>query len=139
MEGLPRGQRVGQNYGLGVAEAGFFPGMVLFFTYWFPASQRARTGALFMMASPVAVIIGAPVSTAVLQMDRVLGFRGWQWLFLIEGVPSLILGVACLFLLTDRIQDAAFLSSQEKQRNIAGTFSAPPRPRADRPPTARAI
>ena len=77
---------------LGIAEAGFFPGMVLFFTYWFPASERARTGALFMMASPVAVIIGAPLSTAVLRLDGIAGLRGWQWLFLVEGLPAVVLG-----------------------------------------------
>jgi MFS transporter, ACS family, tartrate transporter len=100
---------------LGVAEAGFFPGMVLFFTYWFPASQRARTGALFMMASPVAVIIGAPVSTAVLQMDRVLGLRGWQWLFLIEGLPAVILGFIVLATLTDRPEDASWLRPNDRE------------------------
>jgi len=62
---------------LGVAEAGFFPGMVLFFTRWFPASERARTGALFMMATPIAVIIGAPLSTAILHADGAFGLRGW--------------------------------------------------------------
>src|SRR5690606_31062394 len=70
---------------LGIAEAGFFPGMVLFLTYWFPASERARTGALFMMASPIAVIVGAPISTAILRLDGWLGLAGWKWLFLIEG------------------------------------------------------
>jgi ACS family tartrate transporter-like MFS transporter len=100
---------------LGVAEAGFFPGMVLFFTYWFPASQRARTGALFMMASPVAVVIGAPVSTAVLHMDRFLGLRGWQWLFLIEGLPAAILGIIVFAVLTDRPEDAAWLRPAERE------------------------
>ncbi len=100
---------------LGVAEAGFFPGMVLFFTYWFPASQRARTGALFMMASPVAVVIGAPVSTAVLHMDRFLGLRGWQWLFLIEGLPAVILGIIVFAVLTDHPEDAAWLRPDERE------------------------
>jgi MFS transporter, ACS family, tartrate transporter len=100
---------------LGVAEAGFFPGMVLFFTYWFPASQRARTGALFMMASPVAIIIGAPASTAVLRMDGLLGLRGWQWLFLIEGLPAVILGVVVFAALADRPEDAAWLRPSERE------------------------
>ena len=81
---------------LGIAEAGFFPGMVLFFTYWFPASERARTGALFMMASPIAVIVGAPLSHGLLRSTVSLGLHGWQWLFLIEGLPAVVLGLLAL-------------------------------------------
>ena len=99
---------------LGIAEAGFFPGMVLFFTYWFPASERARTGALFMMASPIAVIIGAPLSHALLRLDGTLGLHGWQWLFLVEGAPAVILGVLALFVLTDRPDDAAWLPPDDR-------------------------
>src|SRR5687767_8726624 len=66
---------------LGIAEAGFFPGMVLYLTYWIPAAERARTNALFMTAAPVSVIIGAPLSEALLSLDGWLGLRGWQWLF----------------------------------------------------------
>ena len=99
---------------LGVAEAGFFPGMVLFFTYWFPASDRARTGALFMMASPIAVIAGAPLSTRILQLHGAAGLRGWQWLFLLEGLPAVILGLVVLWRLTDRPEDAAWLSPHER-------------------------
>jgi MFS family permease len=99
---------------LGVAEAGFFPGIVLFFTYWFPASERARAGALFMMASPVAVIIGAPLSTWILQLDGIAGLHGWQWLFLIQGLPAIILGVVVLKLLTDRPEEAEWLTSAER-------------------------
>jgi MFS transporter, ACS family, tartrate transporter len=100
---------------LGVAEAGFFPGMILFFTYWFPASERARTGALFMMASPVAVIVGAPLSTWVLRLDGLGGLRGWQWLFLIEGLPAVVLGVVVLAALTDRPHQAAWLPPHERE------------------------
>jgi MFS transporter, ACS family, tartrate transporter len=100
---------------LGIAEAGFFPGMVLFFTYWFPASERARTGALFMMASPVAVIVGAPVSTAVLRLNGALGLRGWQWLFLIQGIPAVILGIVVLAVLTDRPEHARWLRRDERE------------------------
>ena len=64
---------------LGIAEAGFFPGMVLYFTYWVPASERARTGALFMMAAPIAIIVGAPISESLLALDGELGLAGWQW------------------------------------------------------------
>jgi ACS family tartrate transporter-like MFS transporter len=99
---------------LGVAEAGFFPGMVLFFTYWFPASERARTGALFMAASPIAVIVGAPLSTWILRLDGAAGLRGWQWLFLIEGLPAVILGMVVLMMLTDRPQEAAWLEPAER-------------------------
>jgi ACS family tartrate transporter-like MFS transporter len=99
---------------LGVAEAGFFPGMVLFFTYWFPASERARTGALFMTASPVAVIVGAPLSTWVLRMHGFGGLRGWQWLFLIEGLPAVVLGLVVLAVLTDRPEDARWLEPHER-------------------------
>jgi len=100
---------------LGVAEAGFFPGMILFFTYWFPASERARTGALFMMASPVAVIVGAPLSTWVLRLDGIAGLRGWQWLFLIEGLPAVVLGVVVLATLTDRPEQARWLQPWERE------------------------
>jgi len=100
---------------LGIAEAGFFPGMVLFFTYWFPASERARTGALFMMASPIAVIIGAPLSQALLRLDGVLGLHGWQWLFLVEGMPAVILGVLALFVLTDKPDDAEWLAPADRE------------------------
>lgn len=99
---------------LGVAEAGFFPGMVLFFTYWFPASERARTGALFMMASPIAVIVGAPVSTWVLHLDGAMGLRGWQWLFLIEGAPAVIVGIFVLIAFTDRPEQASWLSDEDR-------------------------
>jgi MFS transporter, ACS family, tartrate transporter len=99
---------------LGVAEAGFFPGIVLFFTYWFPASERARAGALFMTASPVAVIVGAPLSTLILQFDGLAGLRGWQWLFLIEGLPAVVLGFVVLGMLTDRPDDARWLDPHER-------------------------
>ena len=99
---------------LGIAEAGFFPGMVLFFTYWFPASERARTGALFMMAAPISVIIGAPVSTSLLRMDGLMGLQGWQWLFLIEGAPAVILGFVVLTMLTDRPEQARWLSADDR-------------------------
>jgi ACS family tartrate transporter-like MFS transporter len=100
---------------LGIAEAGFFPGMVLFLTYWFPASERAKTGALFMMASPIAVIIGAPVSTAILKLDGAYGLEGWQWLFLLEGFPAVILGVLALFVLSDQPADARWLAPEDRE------------------------
>ena len=99
---------------LGVAEAGFFPGMVLYLTYWIPAADRARTGALFMMAAPVAVIVGAPVSEALLEMDGILGLQGWQWLFVLEGFPAVVAGVMALWILTDRPAGAAWLPPAER-------------------------
>ena len=99
---------------LGIAEAGFFPGMVLYLTYWIPGSDRARVGALFMAAAPVAFIIGAPVSDALLRLDGRLGLAGWQWLFLAEGLPAVVLGIAALFVLTDRPEQAAWLAPDER-------------------------
>lgn len=99
---------------LGIAEAGFFPGAVLYLTYWVPASERARAGALFMAAAPIAVIVGAPVSETLLGLDGHLGLRGWQWLFLAEGVPAVLLGVVALAYLTDRPEQATWLSNEQR-------------------------
>ncbi|HXW04294.1 MAG TPA: MFS transporter [Vicinamibacterales bacterium] len=100
---------------LGIAEAGFFPGMVLYLTYWIPAAERARTGALFMMAAPVAVIVGAPVSEALLRLDGFWGLHGWQWLFLVEGFPAVALGVCALWVLTDRPDLAEWLPPADRR------------------------
>jgi ACS family tartrate transporter-like MFS transporter len=99
---------------LGIAEAGFFPGMVLYLTYWIPSSERARAGALFMMAAPIAMIVGAPVSEALLGLHSVGGLHGWQWLFLVEGFPAVILGVMALWYLTDRPEDAKWLPAADR-------------------------
>ena len=99
---------------LGIAEAGFFPGMVLYLTYWIPASDRGRAGALFMTAAPVSFILGAPVSDGLLRLDGRLGLAGWQWLFLAEGLPAIVLGIAALFVLTDRPQQATWLAPDER-------------------------
>jgi ACS family tartrate transporter-like MFS transporter len=99
---------------LGFAEAGFFPGVVLYLTYWIPAADRARTGALFMMAAPIAVIVGAPLSEALLKLEGVLGLHGWQWLFLIEGLPAVIFGVLALRVLTDRPELATWLPPEDR-------------------------
>ena len=100
---------------LGLAEAGFFPGMILYFTYWFPPYHRARVIAGFMAAIPVAIGVGAPVSTALLGLDGVLGLAGWKWLFLAEAAPAVILGVCVLFYLTERPEVARWLAPDEKQ------------------------
>lgn len=99
---------------LGVAEAGFFPGILLYITYWFPSEHRARVVGLFMLANPIATVVGAPLSGALLTIDGFLGLHGWQWLFVIEGLPSLILGVLVLKYLTDRPADAAWLKPDER-------------------------
>ena len=99
---------------LGIAEAGFFPGVVLYLTYWIPAADRARAGALFMMAAPVAVLVGAPVSEALLRLDGALGLRGWQWMFLVEGLPAVVLGLVALMVLTDRPEDAHWLTPEDR-------------------------
>jgi len=98
---------------LGVAEAGFFPGMILYLTYWFPWAQRGRIVAMFMLAIPLSSVLGAPVSTALLGTS-VLGLKGWQTMFLLEGLPAMILGIVVLFRMTDRPAAAGWLSAEEK-------------------------
>ena len=80
---------------LGVAEAGFFPGIILYLTYWFPARHRAGVIALFM-AVPIATAVGSPISAALLEMHGIWGLAGWQWMFIIEAIPAIILGVVVL-------------------------------------------
>lgn len=99
---------------LGIAEAGFFPGIILYLTYWIPAADRARAGALFMMASPVAIILGAPISNRILALHGAVGLRGWQWLFLLEGLPAVLLGFVALRALTDRPSDAQWLTQAQR-------------------------
>jgi ACS family tartrate transporter-like MFS transporter len=100
---------------LGFAEAGFFPGIILYLTYWFPARERARMVAFFMAGAPLTGVVGNPVSGAIMQwMDQVGGLHGWQWVFLLEGVPAVILGVVVLFYLTDRPEAARWLTAEER-------------------------
>ncbi|HEX3953504.1 MAG TPA: MFS transporter [Stellaceae bacterium] len=99
---------------LGLAEAGFFPGMIMFFTYWFPSVHRGRIIAGFMTAIPISIALGAPVSTTIMEMNGFLGLAGWKWLFLIEATPAVLLGIACLFYLTDRPEKASWLEPDEK-------------------------
>jgi len=100
---------------LGAAEAGFFPGMIFFLTLWFPAAYRARVVGYFMAAIPLSTVIGAPVSTALLGLEGVLGMHGWQWLFILEAVPALLLSVVVLFYLTDKPADAGWLRDDERR------------------------
>ena len=108
---------------LGVAEAGFFPGIILYLTYWYPASRRSKITALFMTGIPIAGVVGGPLSGWILQrFNNVNGMPGWQWLFIIEAIPSLITGVITYFYLTDKIGDAKWLSVDEKallERSLA--------------------
>jgi ACS family tartrate transporter-like MFS transporter len=104
---------------LGVAEAGFFPGMVLYLTYWFPAAERARAVALFMTATAMAGVIGGPISGALLEMDGLGGLEGWQWLFLLEGLPAVGLAFVVLAFLTDRPEEAHWLLPEERSWLIA--------------------
>ena len=99
---------------LGLAEAGFFPGIILYLSYWFPANHRSAVTALFMTAAPIAGFIGSPISGALMQLDGVLGLRGWQWLFLLEGIPALVLAFVTFRFLTDRPANAAWLSVDER-------------------------
>jgi MFS transporter, ACS family, tartrate transporter len=100
---------------LGLAEAGFVPGMILYFTYWFPPYHRARVVAGFMAAIPASIGLGAPVSTALLGLDGTFGLAGWKWLFLAEAAPAVLLGIAVLFYLTDRPAVANWLEPDERQ------------------------
>ena len=98
---------------LGVAEAGFFPGMILYLTYWFPAVARARIVSAFMIALPISTVIGSPVSTAMLSLNA-FGLRGWQLMFLAEGIPAVLLGIAVLAVLRDGPAKAAWLADDER-------------------------
>lgn len=100
---------------LGVAEAGFFPGILLYLTYWFPAGERARVVGLFMVAIPVCGLIGSPLSTALLGLDGMWGLKGWQHLFLLEGLPAVLLGISCLWLLPDGPSDVKWLRADERE------------------------
>jgi MFS family permease len=101
---------------LGVAEAGFFPGIILYLTYWFPGSRRAKMVALFMTAIAISNVVGSPISGAIMQfMDGVNGWRGWEWLFLLEGIPSVIIGVLVFVLLPNGPRQAKFLTAQEQE------------------------
>jgi ACS family tartrate transporter-like MFS transporter len=99
---------------LGAAEAGFFPGIILYLSYWFPARQRAAVTAIFMAAAPLSTVLGSPVSGALLEMHGVLGLSGWQWMFIAEAVPAVILGIVVLFYMTDRPEKAKWLSEDER-------------------------
>src|SRR5215468_8732027 len=99
---------------LGVAEAGFFPGLILYFTYWFPSWHHARIVSGFLVGLPFAVAVGAPVSTGLLSLDGLFGLKGWQVMYIAEALPTIVIGVACYFVLTDKPQEAKFLTEAER-------------------------
>jgi MFS transporter, ACS family, tartrate transporter len=99
---------------LGVAEAGFFPGIVLYFTYWFPSYHHARIVSSFLVGLPVAVALGAPISTALLGLDGMFGLKGWQIMYIAEAIPTVVIGIATFFILTDKPEQAKFLTAEER-------------------------
>jgi MFS family permease len=99
---------------LGVAEAGFFPGMLLYFTYWFPRKHHARIVSGFLVGLPIAVALGAPISTALLSLDGLFGLKGWQVMYIAEAIPTIVIGFLTLLVLTDRPEQATFLTAEEK-------------------------
>ena len=99
---------------LGMAEAGLFPGMLLYLTYWFPSAYRARVNAALVLAIPASGAIGGPIATSLLELNGVLGLAGWKWMFLVEGVPTVILGFFVMRYLTDRPANADWLAPQQR-------------------------
>ena len=99
---------------LGAAEAGFFPGVILYLTYWFPSVYRAKIVGIFMVGIPLAGVIGSPISGAVLGMDGVLGLGGWQWIFIIEALPAILMGIVSFVWLTDQPKDARWLTREQQ-------------------------
>ena len=110
------------RFALGLAEAGYFPGIVLYLSYWFPKREQARAIALFMTAIPVANILGAPVSGFILDHVHWLAISSWRWLLILEGFPAIVCGVLAYFLLPSRPAEATFLTQDEKGW-ITGTLA----------------
>ena len=100
---------------LGISEAGFFPGMILYLTYWFPSRERAKSVSRFMTATAIAGVIGGPISSTLLGMDGFHGLHGWQWLFISEGIPTMLFGISVLFVLKDHPSDAKWLAPEERE------------------------
>ena len=100
---------------LGVSEAGFFPGIILYLSYWFPARYRAGVTALFMAAAPISTALGSPISASLLELNGLMGLAGWQWLFVLESIPAVILGVVVFFYMTDKPENAKWLKAEEKE------------------------
>jgi ACS family tartrate transporter-like MFS transporter len=112
---------------LGMGEAGFFPGLILYFTYWFPARHHARIVSGFLVGLPVAVAIGAPISTGLMSLHGLFGLKGWQIMYIAEGLPTIVLGIICYFVMTNKPEQATFLTQPEKDwlaAKIAGERKA---------------
>ena len=99
---------------LGIGEAGFTPGVFLYFTYWFPSRFRGKATAAFLIGIPIANIIGAPLSSSLLALDGIAGLKGWQWLLIVEGIPATIMGFVCLYVMTDKPEQAKWLTAEER-------------------------
>ncbi|MBV8913475.1 MAG: MFS transporter, partial [Acetobacteraceae bacterium] len=113
---------------LGAAEAGFFPGVILYLTYWFPREYRGRIVAIFMVAIPVSSFLGSPISAALLQTDGWLGLRGWQLMFLFEALPAILLGIASLAVLPNGPERAGWLEPEQRAwlaQRLAAERAAP--------------
>jgi sugar phosphate permease len=100
---------------LGISEAGFFPGMILYLSFWFPSGERARAVAKFMTATSIAGVVGAELARVLLRLEGKAGLHGWQWLFLMEGIPTFLMGLSVLWVLKDRPDDANWLTDDEKK------------------------
>lgn len=110
---------IGVRFLLGVAESGFYPGVIYYFTFWLPRALRTRILAMFLLAVPLCNSIGSPISAHILVLDNFFGLRGWQWLFLLEGAPAVLLGIAAWFLLADGPWSARWLLREEKDQVAA--------------------
>ncbi len=104
---------------LGICEAGLVPGVFLYMTYWFPPEDRAKATSFFLAATTVSIIVGGPVSTAILSLGDMMGLRSWQWLFILEGLPAVLIGIWIFFYLTDKPQDAAWLTPAQRNWLVA--------------------
>ena len=112
----------GMRFVLGLAEAGFFPGMILYLTFWYPAARRGRAVAIFMTATAISGVIGALISTAILRLDGISGLHGWQWLFILEGLPAIILSAVVFWILPDGPGNAHWLTQRDREL-LADLFS----------------
>lgn len=110
---------------LGIAEAGFFPGVTFFLACWFPAEYRVRVLAFFMLGVPISSVIGGPMSTYLLELNGLLGLHGWQWMFLVQGLPAVLIGFAVLAYLRDDPKDAYWLTAEERSELIQMLYEEP--------------